>query len=276
MVKFITFRSCLGFLISIIVASFLAACSSDSLDPVRKETQGWSVEKLYNEANKQLAEHNWNRAIKLYSVLEATYPYGTYAQQGMLDLAYAYYNSDTPELAIPEIDLFIRTYPTNSNMDYALYLKGYINYYNDNGLLTRFSKQDLSERDPASLKNAYAAFNELVAKYPNSKYASDALQKMNKLVNALARGELFRARHYMQIKAYIAAINRAQALIHQYPDTIYVEEALAIQVIAYKELGEYTLSQQVKQVLSLNFPHSQYLANPWEYQDMPWYSFWRS
>lgn len=269
-------RSYLKFLAALIVSLIIAGCSSDNLDPIREETKGWSVEKLYNEASYLLGKHSWSKAIKYYEVLEATYPYGKYAQQGMLDLAYAYYNSDTPELAIPEIDLFIRTYPTNTNMDYALYLKGYINYYNDNGLMARFSKQDLSERDPKGLKDAYFAFSELVNKYPNSKYAPDAKQKMNYLVNALARGELFRARYYMQIKAYLAAISRSQALIKNYPNTEYVEEALALQVVAYRELGELTQSQQTQQVLNLNFPKSQYVKSPWEFKDMPWYSFWRS
>lgn len=261
-----------------IIVTFIAivACSSDNLDPVREETKGWNVEKLYNEASTELGKHNWNKAIKLYEVLEATYPYGKYAQQGMLDLAYAYYNSDTPELAVPEIDLFIRTYPTNDNIDYALYLKGYINYYNDNGLLARFSKQDLSERDPKGLKDAYFAFAEIVNRYPDSKYVPDAKDKMNKLVNALARGELFRARHYMQIKAYIAAVNRTQQLIKNYPNTIYVEEALAMQSVAYRELGQLQLSNQAQQILQLNFPKSEYLTTPWVFQDMPWYSFWRS
>lgn len=254
----------------------LYACSSDSLDPIRQETKGWTVEQLYNEASSELSKHNWKKAISLYEVLEATYPYGKYAQQGMLDLAYAYYNSDTPELAIPEIDLFIKTYPTNENMDYALYLKGYINYYNDNGLMAQFSRQDLSERDPKGLKDAYFAFSEIVTRYPDSKYVPDAKDKMNKLVNALARGELFRARHYMSIKAYLSAINRTQLLIQSYPNTIYVEEALAMQVVAYRELGQLQLASQTQQVLKLNFPNSQYIDTPWVFHDMAWYSFWRS
>ena len=274
--KFIKLRSYSKFLIAVIVPLIVISCSSDNLDPTREATKGWSVEKLYNEASLQLSKHNWSKSIKLYEVLEANYPYGTYAQQGMLDLAYAYYNSDTPELAVPEIDMFIRTYPTNVNMDYALYLKGYINYYNDNGLMARFSKQDLSERDPKGLKEAYFAFAEVVNKYPTSKYAPDSKDKMNHLVNALARGELFRSQYYMQIKAYIAAVNRAQSLIKNYPNTEYVEEALAIQVVAYRELGEVTLSTQTQQILKINFPQSSYNKTPWVYRDMPWYSFWRS
>ena len=134
-------------IVLVILALFIAACS-DSDDPVKEETKGWSVQKLYFAASTALGKRSYSRAIKLYQVLESTYPYGVYAQQGLLDLAYAYYQNDQPELALPTIDQFISTYPTNTNMDYALYLKGYINYKNDNGLLSRFTGQDLSERDP--------------------------------------------------------------------------------------------------------------------------------
>ena len=264
------------FIAGILAFIMLFACSSDNLDEIRVETKGWSVEKLYQEASDQLAGHNWNKAIKLYEVLEATYPYGKYAQQGMLDLAYAYYNSDTPELSIPEIELFMKTYPTNENMDYALYLKGYILSYDENGLSTRFSRQDLSERDPQTLREAYGAFSEVVNRYPNSKYVNDSKDKMNKLVNALSRGEMFRAEHYMSIKAYMAAINRAQLLIKNYPSTIYVENALAMQVVAYREMGQLKLSQETESVLEINFPSSPYIKFPWEYKSLPWYTFWRN
>jgi outer membrane protein assembly factor BamD len=173
------------------------------------------------------------------------------------------------------LDQFMVTYPVSKQMDYALYLKGYIYYKNDNGLLSRFTHQDLSERDPKGLKEAYKAFYELVTKYPNSKFKVDAEDKLNKLVTALARGEVYKARYYMNIKAYMAAINRAQVVIENYSHTTFVEEALAIQISAYKRLGQVTLSEQTFKVLKLNFPKSIYLAKPWEYQDMAWYAFWR-
>lgn len=263
------------FLILAILAFFSVSCS-DSDDPVREETKGWSVQKLYAEASSELAKKNYSHATKLYQVLESTYPYGVYAQQGMLDLAYAYYQDDKPELALPTIDQFISTYPTNINMDYALYLKGYINYKNDNGLMSRFSGQDLSERDPKSVLEAYRAFSALVDKYPNSKFAPDARDKINRLINALSRGEIYRSRYYMSVKAYLAAIGRAQSVITNYPNTPYVEEALAIQEAAYSDLGQKTLASDTHKVLALNFPRSQYLKNSWEYRDIPWYAFWRS
>jgi outer membrane protein assembly factor BamD len=257
-----------------ILAFFLISCS-DSEDPVRAETRGWSVQKLYNEASLELSKKNYGRAIKLYNVLESTYPYGIYAQQGMLDLAYAYYQDDKPELALPTIEQFISTYPTNNNMDYALYLKGYINYKNDNGLLSRFSGQDLSERDPRGVIEAYKAFSQLVTKYPSSRFTPDAKDKINRLINALSRGEIYRARYYMNINAYLAAISRSQSVVVNYPNTPNVEEALAIQVAAYKALGQTKHSQDTAKVLALNFPRSKYNKEAWTYQDIAWYAFWR-
>jgi outer membrane protein assembly factor BamD len=258
-----------------ILTLFIISCS-DSDDPVREETKGWTVQKLYAEASSELANHNYTRSAKLYRVLESTYPYGVYAQQGLLDLAYAYYQDDKPELALPTVDQFITTYPTNVNMDYALYLKGYINYKNDNGLMSRFSGQDLSERDPRSVLEAYKAFTTLVSTYPNSKYTPDAKDKINRLINALSRGEIYRSRYYMSIKAYLAAISRSQSVITNYPNTSYVEEALAIQIVADRNLGQQTLSTNTQKVLALNFPKSKYLTKPWKYNNMPWYAFWQS
>ncbi|MDQ5920487.1 MAG: outer membrane protein assembly factor BamD [Pseudomonadota bacterium] len=249
------------------------ACS-DSDDPVKEETRGWTVQKLYASASGALAKKSYSRSIKLYKVLESTYPYGVYAQQGLLDLAYAYYQNDQPELALPTIDQFISTYPTNSNMDYALYLKGYINYKNDNGLLSRFTGQDLSERDPKGLQEAYKAFNELVSHYPNSRFTPDAKDKINRIVNAMARGEMYKARYYMSINAYLAAIGRAQGVVTTYPNTPFVEEALAMQIEAYDKLKQPQLSQSIRKILAINFPNSEYLTHEWKNQDIAWYAFW--
>ncbi|MCX8514606.1 MAG: outer membrane protein assembly factor BamD [Burkholderiales bacterium] len=258
----------------VIISLLLVACS-DSNDPIREETKNWSVQKLYNVSSNTLNNHNYSKAIKYYQVLETTYPYGIYAQQGLLDLAYAYYENDQADMAIPVIDQFISLYPTNSNIDYALYLKGYINYKNDNGLLSKYTGQDLSERDPQNLIEAYKAFNELVTKYPKSSYTPDAKDKINRLINAMARGEIYRARYYMTVKAYLAAISRSQNVITLYPNSPWVEEAIAIEILAYKKLGKMDLSQLMYNTMVLNFPHSEYLKHQWVNQDIPWYAFWR-
>ena len=257
-----------------ILSLFIAACS-DSDDPVKEETKGWSVQRLYAAASSALAKKSNTRAIKLYEALESTYPYGVYAQQGLLDLAYAHYQNDEPELALPIIDEFITTYPTNTNMDYALYFKGYINYKNDNGLLSSFTGQDLAERDPKGAEDAYKAFSQLIKDYPNSRFTPDAKDKVNRLVSALSRGEIYRARYYMSVNAYLAAISRAQNVISKYPNTTQVEEALAIQAQAYHNLGQDQLSDSVNKVLALNFPNSEYKNKAWDNEDIAWFAFWR-
>ncbi len=267
-------KSFIEFCIIAILTLFTFACSS-SEEAIREQSKGWSVQKLYFEANKSMAKQNYSRAIKVYEVLVSTYPYGVYAQQSLLDMAYAHYKNDEPELALATIDQFMTIYPTNDNMDYALYLKGFVNYSNDSGLLSRFTGQDLSERDANRLIEAYNAFNDLVNTYPNSRYAPDAKDKINRLVNAMARGDIYKARYYMSIKAYLAAIGRANEVIIKYPNTLFVEEALEIQITAYEHLGQLELASSLRKILKLNFPNSYYLNHNWVNNDIPWYAFWR-
>ncbi len=245
---------------------------ADSGDPIINETKGWSVQKLYQTALDALSNGSYDRAIKLYNALETTYPYGVYAQQGLLDLSYAYYENDKPELALATVDQFIITYPTNTSMDYALYLKGYINFLPDDGFFAKLTKQNQSQLDQLGLQEAYKAFNELVNKYPTSKYAPDSRLKINEIVNDLALSELYKARYYMSIKAYLAAINRSQIIITTYMDSHQIEEAIAIEVSAYKLLGQLQLSDDTKKVLAVNYPKSKYLRHDWKYNSSSWYS----
>jgi outer membrane protein assembly factor BamD len=250
----------------------LSACATpDTYD----ETRGWAVEKLYSEARSELDSGNYTRAEKLYEALQARYPYGRYAQQAEMDLAYTYYKDNEPELSLAEADRFIKLHPSHPNLDYIYYLKGLVNYSTDNAALAKWGGQDMSERDPKAAGDAYVAFSELVKRFPNSKYAPDALAKMKLLVNALGGHEMHVARYYMERGAYIAAVNRAQTVVQQYGNTPYVEEALAIMVTGYKDLGMTTLSSDSQRVLALNYPNSRYLATPWHYEQMPWWKFWR-
>ena len=262
------------FIILNMILIFLTSCSTNS-NPIKEEVKGWSVQKLYLTANYQLNKSNYNKAIKLYEELQSSFPYGIYAQEGLLDLSYAYYQNNDIDKALTSVAEFINTYPTNKNIDYALYLQGYINFKNDNGLLSKYTGQDLSERDNKSEIDALNSFMKLVNQYPQSKYYVDARKKINILINALSRGELYRARYYMTIRAYLAAISRTQDLINQYPNTIFVEEALAIEIMAYKKLNMPDMSNTIYNILKLNFKDSYYLTHEWKNKDIVWYKFWR-
>ncbi|MFN8771162.1 MAG: outer membrane protein assembly factor BamD [Neisseriaceae bacterium] len=258
-------------LLIVIILVVLASCADDS-DPL--QVKGKSGEEIYTEANTALNNSTYDKAIKLYNALETSYPYGVYAQQGMLELSYAYYEYDQYENALATIDQFINTYPTNPNIDYALYLKGYINYRHDDSFFAKITKQDASELDPEGLRAAHKSFTELITQYPKSAYVSDAQNKINQIVMALAKSEIIKARYYMEIKAYLAAINRANTVITTYSTTNLVEEALAIEVVAYQELGMSMLSKDIYRVLALNYPNSKYLKNRWVYIEYPWYKIY--
>ena len=249
----------------------LVGCASDN-DPL--QIRGKTDQQIYTRAHDALERGSYDRAIKLYNALEATYPYGSYAQQGLLDLAYAYYEYDQYENALTTIEQFITTYTTSANMDYALYLKGYINYRHTDGFFSRITRQPPSEIDQTGLKIAYTVFNDLVKNYPKSKYKDDAQDKINEIVNALATAEMIKTHYYMGMRAYVAAINRSNLIITTYSSTKYREEALAIQIVAYKNLKLDDLMADTKKILALNYPQSKYLKQDWVYKDSPWYKIY--
>jgi outer membrane protein assembly factor BamD len=256
-------------MIFIVFAALLSGCAGFSAD----ETLGWSAEKLYHDAMDEMASSNWNKASKLLEKLEARYPYGNYAQQGQLELAYAYYKDIEPAQAIAACDQFIKVYPNHENVDYAYYLKGLINFNDDLGLLGYIAAQDLSERDPKQARESFDSFKVLVLKFPDSKYAKDAIARMNYLVNALASSEVHIAQFYLRRGAFVAAINRSQSALQNYPGAPATEEALAIMIDAYNKLGATELRDDTHRVLAMNFPQSRFLDG-YNTNKKPWYRLW--
>lgn len=253
------------------VALTLSGCSG--LPEVKDETSGWSAQKLYAEAKDNLNEGNYERAVKLFETLESRYPFGRYAQQAQLEVAYAYYKDKEPISAIAACDRFIKLHPNHPNVDYAYYLKGLANFNDDLGLLGNLVEQDMSERDPQAARDAFISFKELVTRFPDSKYAADSRARMNYLLNALASNEVHVAKYYMKREAWVAAANRAREVLKNYPDAPALEEALAIMVVSYDKLQLTGLRDDTLRVLNLNFPNSQY-AKGINLEGRPWYSLW--
>lgn len=255
----------------------LAGCAL--LPDVQDETAGWSAQKLYSEAKDNLNEGDYERAVKLYETLEARYPYGRYAQQAQLEIAYAYYKDNEPISAVAACDRFIKLHPNHPNVDYAYYLKGLANFNEDLGLLGKLSflgvreSQDMTERDPKAARDSFMAFKELVTRFPNSKYAEDAHARMKYLVNAIAANEIHVAKYYLKREAYVAAASRAKNVVTNYPETPSIEEALAVMVVAYDKLGINDLRDDALRVLKLNYPNSKY-AKGVDLTDRSWWKFW--
>lgn len=255
------------------LAAVLALGGCGVLPEVQDETAGWSAQKLYAEAKDNLNSGNFERAVKLFETLESRYPFGRYAQQAQLDVAYAYYKDNEPISAIAAADRFIKMHPNHPNVDYAYYLKGLANFNDNLGLLGGLVDQDMSERDPRAAREAFSAFKELVTRFPESKYTPDATARMKYLVNALASNEVHVAKYYIKRRAWVAAANRAKEVVKTYPDAPAVEEALAIMVVAYGQLGLEDLRADAERVLKLNFPDSRY-AKGVSIRDKAWYRFW--
>jgi outer membrane protein assembly factor BamD len=243
------------------------------LPDVVDETAGWSANRLYSEAKDAMSEGSYDKAVKYFEKLEARFPYGRYAQQAQLEVAYAYYRQSEPASAIAACDRFIRLHPNHPNVDYAYYLKGLANFNEDLGLLGYVSLQDLTERDPKAARDSFDAFKVLVAKYPESRYTPDATARMNYLVNALASHEVHVALYYMKREAYVAAVNRAQTAIKTYPDAPANEEALFVMVKAYDLLGMTDLRDDAERVMRKNFPNSQYYTRGLNRVE-PWWKLW--
>lgn len=260
---------------SLTLAGFLLLAGCSGLPDQADETTGWSAQKLYSEAKESMSDGAWDRAIKMFEKLEARYPYGRYAQQAQLEVAYAYYKSNEPASAIAACERFIKLHPNHPNVDYAYYLKGLANFNEDLGLLGSLANQDLSERDPKATRASFETFKELVQRFPDSKYAPDATLRMRYLVNALASYEVHVARYYVRRGAYVAAANRAQAAIKDFPQSPATEEALFLMVKSYEELNLKPLRDDAERVLRQNYPKSRFLAGETTLSaTTPWWKLW--
>ena len=255
----------------LLLATLLGGCGL--LPEQKDETLGWSASKLYSEAKDAQADGAWDKAAKYFERLEARFPYGRFAQQAQLELGYVYWKANEPGSALAACDRFIKLHPNHPAVDYVYYLKGLINFNEDLGFVGYLSNQDLSERDPKAAREAFDAFKDLVTRFPNSKYAPDATQRMNYLVNALASQEVNVARYYYKRGAYIAAANRAQFALKTYPGAPAIEEALYVMVASYDKLAMNDLRDDAERVMRKNFPNSRYFQEGLE-RKLPWWKLW--
>ncbi len=259
--------ACICFLACALV---LGACSSTPPDP----TANWSPNKIYAEAKDDISTGAFDKAIPLLEKLEGRAAGTPLAQQAQLDKAYTHFKTGEPALAVATLDRFMKLHPASPAMDYALYLKGVVNFNDDLGMFSAVTRQDLSERDQKAAKESFESFKELVARFPASKYAPDATARMNYVVNSLAQSEVHVARYYYGRGAYLAAINRAQTAVRDYAGVPALEEALFIMVKSYDALGMTDLRDDAQRVLAKNYPQTPYLTQGFKNTNDPWWKLW--
>ena len=255
---------------AVMAAGLLAACSSKPVD----KTAGWSPNRIQAEAKDEMKSGSYDKAIPLFETLEGRAAGTPLAQQAELDKAYAQFKDGQKAEAIATLDRFMRLHPDSPAIDYALYMKGVINFNEDLGLFSFLSRQDLSERDQKAAKQAFESFDELVKRFPDSRYTPDARARMRYTVNALAQYEVHVARYYYQRGAYVAAINRAQLALADYQNVPALEEALYILVRSYDALGMASLRDDAQRVMNSTYPQSKYSATGITGKKDPWWKVW--
>jgi outer membrane protein assembly factor BamD len=233
------------------------------------ETEVLPVEQMYAVGKDALMNGNGTKAIHYFQRLIARFPFGPYTEQATMELAYAQYKDAKNEDAYSTINRFIKTYPTQKHVDYAYYLRGVINFDRDRSFMDRYANQDMTKRDQGNTLQSFEDFNELVTKFPNSRYTADARQRMIYLRDNLSKAQIHIALFYLKRGAYVASINRSKDILERFERTPAVGDALAVMVLSYRALGQEKLAADSERVLKLNYPDHPFFKGEW-----PQYGHW--
>jgi outer membrane protein assembly factor BamD len=260
----------------LLMVATLSGCQSTKnffgIDGSKKlaETETLDLDQLYALGRTELDKEDYEDAARIFTRLIARFPYGPKAEQAQIDLAYAQHKLSKPEEATSTISRFIKTYPTNPNIDYAYYLKALINFDRENRWLAKVARLDVSARDLGAAAQSYNDFNEVIRRFPTSRYAEESRQRMIYLRNRLALHDLTVGLFYYDREAYVSAAGRAKYVLETYPQSEFDDDALALLAVSYKALGQELLSQDSTRVLQKNYPDHPYLKGQWPNSRSKW------
>ena len=257
-------------LCAIAAALLLSGCLFGKKDD-DQSTSG--AQAIYDRASNAMQSGDFINAIRYYETLEARYPFSNQARQGQLDLIYVYFRNQDPESVIDAAEQFERENPTHPRVDYTLYMRGMALFAGEKGAFHRLFRIDLSRRPPKDARDSYAAFAELLRRYPDSIYAPDARQRMLFLRNRIAEHENHIARFYLDRGAYAAALSRANYTLQVFDGAPTTPQTLQIMIESYRQLGMYDLARDAERVLNASYPNVEPLQ-PVDESDDPWYKFW--
>ena len=254
---------------------FLQGCAIFGAPTDLDDTKGWQADRIYQAGEEKMQDKDYDKAIGYFQKLESRFPHGKYATQAQLEIAYAHFKKQDAVSCVAAADRFIKLHPNHPNIDYAYYLKG-LSTFNERGFVEKYTAQEISDRDPKTLKLSFAAFKELTDRYPKSRYFKDATQRMVYLVNALSQHEMHVARYYMKRQAYLAALNRAKYVLEYYPNSASVEEALVVSISAYDYMDLNDLKEDTVRILKTNYPQNPMINGKVSEDEKVWWKFWES
>jgi outer membrane protein assembly factor BamD len=239
------------------VLMFVAGCSTwanwfGDKDEVAPDEP---ADRLYNEGVFLLNEKkSLKDAAKKFEEVDRQHPYSEWARKALLMSAYAHYEANAYEDAISAAKRYIALHPGTPDAAYAMYLVG-VSYFDQ--------IPDIG-RDQGRAERAIAALEEVVRKFPNTEYATNARRKIEGARDQLAAKEIAIGRYYEKQKNFIGAINRFKIVVTQYQTTRHVEEALMRLTECYMTLGIVPEAQTAAAVLGHNFPDSTWYKDAYE------------
>jgi outer membrane protein assembly factor BamD len=209
------------------------------------------VDELYNNAMDQLADDDYSKAANTFTLVESQHPYSVWATKSQIMEIYADYQNGKYDDAIIAADRFIQLHPGNADIAYAYYVKA-ICYY--------IQIVDVG-RDQKTTELAVRALDDVVRRFPDSKYARDAKLKLDFTHDHLAGKEMEIGRYYLKQGEYLAAMNRFKRVIDNFQTTTHVPEALERLIECDLALGLVNEAKQNAAVLGYNYPGSHWYEN---------------
>ena len=212
------------------------------------------VDTLYQAAKDRLDRGNVKEAAALFDEVERQHPYSPWARRAQLMSSFSYYVAREYSKSIQSAQRFLSIHPGNRDAPYAYYLVA-LNYYEQISDVTR---------DQKTTQQAQTALNELIRRYPNSRYAADARLKLDLVNDHLAGKEMTVGRSYQRSGKWLAASIRFRTVIDTYQTTSHTPEALYRLVESYLSLGIPAEAQKAAAVLGANYPGDEWYARAYQ------------
>ena len=234
--------------LALFILILISCASREKTEPV---TPAMQEKEIYDTAQERIKSGNYSMAINSLEMLERRFPFGKYAEQAQAELIYAYYENGLFDASVAAAERFISLHPRHPNTDYAYYMKGLAKFSKEKELLSTVPLlgELTYKRDLTRAKASFEELTEFISRFPESNYIGDAKRRMLFLRSLIAKQEIEVAEFYIQRKAYIAAISRADYIIANLPNSKEVKRALEIKVQAYGLMGKDSLKKQASEVL---------------------------
>ena len=239
----------IGYLGALATAVAVAGCAST--DNAKKLLNPDPPGKMYASADKDLTSGKFSRAARKFEELDRDHPYSPEARRAMVMAAYSYFRAGKFPEAIATARRYTTVHPGTKEAAFAHHIIA----------SAYFEDINSPKNDQSNTRKALKELQTLKSRYPNSKYAKQADNRIRIARDTLAASEMEVGRYYLKNQKHTAAINRFKTVVAQYQDTKHVEEALMRLTETYMALGIRNEAQTAAAILGHNFPKS-----PW-YKD---------